>query len=213
MELVRARLKERVPEISTYFQTGGLIDSVVNQGLPAPIDLQVSGTNMKNAYSVATEIRQRLSGAQDVGDMLIPQDIDYPGLQLNVNREMAGRLGLSSSEVVDNVITSLSSNGMIAPSYWVDPKNGNNYLLTVQFLQSQIGSMTDFEQIPVRAPGQKQVTTLSSVSQIQPIKTPTEVDHPRERTWPRLSRTSIASFIRQQFQMDCALRCEAVWRG
>ena len=177
MELVRARLKERVPEISTYFQTGGLIDSVVNQGLPAPIDLQVSGTNMKNAYRVATEIRQRLSGAQDVGDMLIPQDIDYPGLQLNVNREMAGRLGLSSSEVVDNVITSLSSNGMIAPSYWVDPKNGNNYLLTVQFLQSQIGSMTDFEQIPVRAPGQKQVTTLSAVSQIQPIKTPTEVDH------------------------------------
>jgi multidrug efflux pump subunit AcrB len=66
---------------------------------------------------------------------------------------------------------------MIAPSYWVDPKNGNNYLLTVQFLQSQIGSMTDFEQIPVRAPGQKQVTTLSAVSQIQPIKTPTEVDH------------------------------------
>jgi multidrug efflux pump subunit AcrB len=177
MELVRERLRERIPELSTYFQTGGLIDSVVNQGLPAPIDLQVSGTNMKNAYNVATEIRQKLSGSPDVGDMLIPQDIDYPGLQLNVNREMAGRLGLSSSEVVDNVITSLSSNGMIAPSYWVDPKNGNNYLLTVQFKQSQIGSMTDFEQIPIRALGQKQVTTLSAVSQIHPIKTPTEVDH------------------------------------
>jgi multidrug efflux pump subunit AcrB len=177
MDMVRSQLRERVPELSTYFQTGGLIDSVVNQGLPAPIDIQVSGSNMQKAYDTAALLRQRLDGTKDVGDMLIPQDLDYPGLQLNVNREMAGRLGLSSSEVVDNVITSLSSNGMIAPSYWVDPKNGNNYLLTVQFPQSQIGSMEDFQQIPVRAPGQQQTTTLSSVSDIQSIKTPTEVDH------------------------------------
>jgi multidrug efflux pump subunit AcrB len=177
MEMVRNRLRERVPELSTYFQTGGLIDSVVNQGLPAPIDIQVSGSNMRKAYDTAVLLRQHLDGAKDVGDMLIPQDLDYPGLQLNVNREMAGRLGLSSSEVVDNVITSLSSNGMIAPSYWVDPKNGNNYLLTVQFPLTQMTSMEDFKQLPVRAPGQQQTTTLSSVSGIQSIKTPTEVDH------------------------------------
>jgi len=177
MQMVRERLQERVPELSTYFQTGGLIDSVVNQGLPAPIDVQVSGSNMQRAYQTATQLRQRLEGSPDVGGMMIPQDIDYPGLRLNVNREMAGRLGLSSSEVVDDVITSLSSNSMIAPSYWVDPKNGNNYLLTVQFPQSQVTSMDDFRQIPLRAPGQRQGTTLSAVTDVQTIATPTEVDH------------------------------------
>ena len=109
--------------------------------------------------------------------MLIPQDIDYPGLQLNVNREMAGRLGLTSSEIVDNVITALTSNGMIAPSYYVDPSNGNNYLLTVQFPETQIKSLTDFQQIPVRSHEGMQTTNLGAVTDIRPIDTPTEVDH------------------------------------
>src|SRR5207248_2817997 len=112
-----------------------------------------------------------------VTDVLIPQDLDYPGIQLNVNREMAAKLGLTSREVVDNVITALSSNGMIAPSYWVDPKSGNNYLLTVQYRDSQVRSMTDFQQIPLHAKNGESVTTLGAVADVKSIDTPTEVDH------------------------------------
>ena len=65
--------------------------------------------------------------------MLIPQDLDYPGIQLNVKREMAARLGMTAKDVVDSVITALSSNSMIAPNYWIDPHSGNNYFLTVQY--------------------------------------------------------------------------------
>jgi multidrug efflux pump subunit AcrB len=90
---------------------------------------------------------------------------------------MAGRLGLDSSEIVDNVITALTSNGMIAPSYYVDPKNGNNYLLTVQFPMADIKSLTDFEQIPIRARNGTVATNLGAVTSIRPIQTPTEVDH------------------------------------
>ena len=108
---------------------------------------------MQAAYATASSLARSIRKLNGVSDVLIPQDIDYPGIQLNVDREMAGRLGLSSSEIVDNVITSLTSNGMIAPSYWVDPKSGNNYFLTVQFPETQMQSMTDFEQIPVRADG------------------------------------------------------------
>ena len=177
MDLVRSRLREHMPEISAYCQSGGLVDSVVNSGLPAPIDIQVSGSNLQADYQVARNLQASLERQPDVSDTLIPQDVDYPGLRLNVNREMAGRLGLTSSEVVDNVITSLTSNGMIAPSYWVDPKNGNNYLLTVQFPASKVTSMTDFQQIPIRAPGQSKTTNLSEVADIEKIQTPTEVDH------------------------------------
>ena len=110
-------------------------------------------------------------------DVMIPQDLDYPGLQLDVNREMAARLGLDSSEIVDNVITALTSNGMIAPSYYVDPKNGNNYLLTVQFPETQVKSMTDFQQIPVRARNGALATNLGAITTQRSILTPTEVDH------------------------------------
>jgi multidrug efflux pump subunit AcrB len=179
MKRVRQKLAADLPEVSTYFQTGGLVDSIVNQGMPAPLDIQVSGNDQHAAYAVASEIAQKLRSQKDVSDVLIPQDLDYPGLQLNVRREMAARLGLTASNVVDNVVTALTSNGMIAPSYWVDPRNGNNYFLTVQYANRNIGAMTmeDFKQIPLHAPENGNPTMLENVADIHTIDTPTEVDH------------------------------------
>jgi len=81
--------------------------------------------------------------------------------------------------VVDNVITALTSNGMIEPSYWIDPKTGNNYMLTVQYYDKQIQnmSMEDFKQIPLRAANVSTYTPLQSVADIKQMNTPTEVDH------------------------------------
>ena len=79
----------------------------------------------------------------------------------------------------DNVVTALTSNGMIAPGYWVDPHSGNNYFLTVQYTNQQIGSMTmeDFKQIPLKAKDNDNPTMLENVADIKMINTPTEVDH------------------------------------
>jgi len=177
MRRVRAKLADDLPELSTYFQSGGLVDAVVNLGLPAPIDIQVSGNDQQQAYQVASKIAQRVRDLHGVSDVLIPQDLDYPGIELNVNREMAGRIGLSSKEAVDNVITALTSNGMIAPSYWVDPKNGNNYMLTVQYPETQVRSLSDLKEIPLHAANNINPTDLEALSDIKMINTPTEVDH------------------------------------
>jgi Cu/Ag efflux pump CusA len=167
MRRVRAKLDEDLPELSTYFQSGGLVDAVVNLGLPAPIDIQVSGNDQKEAYQAASEIAQKVRRLRDASDVLIPQDLDYPGIQLNINREMAGRMGVSSKEAVDNVITALTSDSMIAPSYWVDPKNGNNYMLTVQYPETQINSLTDLKQIPLHATNNMNSTDLDAVSDVK----------------------------------------------
>ncbi len=177
MRRVRAKLADDLPELTTYFQTGGLVDAVVNLGLPAPIDIEVGGNDMHEAYKTASELSRKIKSLKEAGDVLIPQDLDYPGIQLNVNREMAARLGLSSSEVVDNVITALTSNGMIAPSYWVDPKNGNNYMLTVQYPETQVKTTSDLQQIPLRARSGENTADLQAVSDLKQINTPTEVDH------------------------------------
>ncbi len=177
MNKVRAKLSEDFPELSTYFQTGGLVDSVVNLGLPAPIDIQVSGNDMPEAMKTASELANKVKQLKTVSDVLIPQDLDYPGIELNVNREMASRLGLSSEETVDNVITALASNSMIAPSYWVDPHNGNNYMLTVQYNETQVNSLRDFKNIPLHSAKNANPTDLDAVADIKMINTPTEVDH------------------------------------
>ncbi len=177
MERVRRRLAVDDPDVSAFFQAGGLVDAIVNQGKPAPLDIQVSGNDLKQAYALAQQLGTKLKHLSTVSDILIPQDLDYPGLELNINRENASLLGITPKNVVDNVITALTSDAMIAPSFWIDPKSGNSYMLTVQYPEHQIRTMEDFRQIPLRAPDGKYTTPLESVVDLHPIDTPTEVDH------------------------------------
>ncbi len=177
MNRMRIALRTDIPELSAYFQAGGLVDSVLNLGLPAPIDVQLSGTNLDRTYRSASRIANQIRHLHGVSDVLIPQDVDYPALQLNIDRERASLVGLSQKEVVDNVVTALTSNQMIAPSYWVDPKSGNDYLLTVQYPETQVRTLNDLKQIPIRAAANQQTTQLDSVANISPIESPTEVDH------------------------------------
>jgi len=177
MQKVREKLREDFPDVATYLQAGGLVDSVVNQGKPAPIDVQIGGTNLQQADDIARATAAKIRRFNTVNDVLIPQDLDYPGLELNINRERASLLGITPKDIVDNVITALTSDGMIAPSFWVDPKTGNSYMLTVQYPETQIKTLTDFRQIPLRSPNGLNTTPLQSVADITEINTPTEVDH------------------------------------
>ena len=177
MQKLREKFANDFPEVNTYFQTGGLVDSVVNQGQPAPIDIRIGGTDLQQGFTYATEVASKLKDLPSVNDVLIPQDLNYPGLELNINREHAALLGISPQAAIDNVITALTSDSVIAPSFWVDPKTGNNYMLTVQYPDNQIKTLTDFKQIPLRAPGAAHTTPLESLASIKQINTPTEVDH------------------------------------
>jgi multidrug efflux pump subunit AcrB len=204
MSRVRERLSREMPELTTYFQAGGLVDGVVNQGLPAPIDIQVSSMDMDGANALARNLAQKIKAIPNVSGVYIPQDVNYPGLELNIDREKASLIGLTARDVVDNVITAMTSDGMVAPSYWIDPRSGNNYMVTVQYENSMIEnmSMEDLENIPlhgIHPPGYSPAqdaraaaiqgtsdsrgdnaagyTPLSSVADVNQINTPTEVDH------------------------------------
>jgi HAE1 family hydrophobic/amphiphilic exporter-1 len=177
MAQVKQRIAAELPEMSAYFQSGGLVDAVLNLGLPAPIDVQVAGSNMEKSYDTALKLATRIRRLPGVADVFIPQDIDYPALQLDVDRTRAGEMGLAQNEVVDNVITALTSNQMIAPSFWIDPKTGNDYMLTVQYAENQTKNLTDLKSIPLRASDSAESTRLDTISDVRRITSPTEVDH------------------------------------
>jgi len=177
MARVRQRVAQELPEITTYFQSGGLVDAVLSLGMPAPIDVQVSGSNMAQSYATALQLARQIRKVPGVGDIFVPQDIDYPAVQLNVDRMRARELGLTQKEVVGNIITALTSNAMIAPSFWIDPKTGNDYMLTVQYPERQIQSFDDLRAIPVHGKDALHSTRLDAVSEIHRMKSPTEVDH------------------------------------
>ncbi|HLV86457.1 MAG TPA: efflux RND transporter permease subunit [Candidatus Sulfotelmatobacter sp.] len=206
MDRVQKRISREYPDIRTFLSSGSMVDAILNQGAPAPIDVQVSSSNLEQINGIAQDLAARIRQVHGVGEVYIPQDMNYPALRLDVDRVHAGELGLSQRDVVDNVITALNSNYMIAPNYWVDRKSGNDYYLTVQYFekgQPAIHNMADLGQIPLRDPvsggnmncgpsgpprlgdGQpswacsagRPTTVLNNVVHVQQTQTPTEVDH------------------------------------
>jgi HAE1 family hydrophobic/amphiphilic exporter-1 len=206
MDLVQKAMASQFPEIRTFFASGSMVDAILNTGMPAPIDVQVSGPDLHQIYDIAQGLAARFRELHGVGQVYIPQDMNYPALRLDVDRVHAGELGLTQKNVVDNVITALNSNYMIAPNYWVDRKSGNDYYLTVQYFEhgdASIHNLTDLGQIPLRDPRSgaglacgpagsqsgtgrsswacggagRPTTVLNNVVNVKQILTPTEVDH------------------------------------
>ncbi|MGA7411347.1 MAG: efflux RND transporter permease subunit, partial [Bryobacteraceae bacterium] len=180
MSSVRTAIEKQFPDTRTFFQSGSMVDTTLNMGMSAPIDVQVTGHDLNQDYQLAQELAVRIRRLSGVDEVYIPQDLGYPAVRLNIDRVHAAELGLSQGDVVNNVITALNSNTMIAPNYWVDYKTGNDYFLTVQYYEhgkSAIHEFVDLKNIPLKASGQKQTTSLDSVATLVHTQTPTEVDH------------------------------------
>lgn len=180
MRRIKQALNRNFPMLRTFLSSGSMEDAILNSGMPAPIDVQISGSNYSEDYSVAQRLASRIRQMPGVGQVYIPQDLDYPGIRLDINRVHAAELGLSQQEIVSNVITALDSNEMIAPNYWVDYKTGNDYFLTVQYYQhgpSSIHNLLDLRDIPLKAPNLKEPTTLDTVVKLTRVENPTEIDH------------------------------------
>ncbi len=180
MDRVRNQLTAQFPDVRAFFQSGSMVDAILNSGKPAPIDVQVSSRELDTTYDAAQNLADRIRRLKGVGEIYIPQDMNYPALRLNVDRVHAAELGLSQKDIVANVITALNSNTMIAPNYWVDYKTGNDYFLTVQYYEHgkpSIHNIVDLKQIPLRAPNLTQPTTLDSVVKLENVQSPTEIDH------------------------------------
>jgi multidrug efflux pump subunit AcrB len=177
MERVRHAMEDELPHVSAFFSSGGMVDAILNQGLPAPIDVQLSGSNIEAVHRAAAALATGIRSVSGVSDVFIPQDVDYPSLRLDIDREQAAQLGLNQREVVNNAITALTSNQMIAPSYWVDPKSGNDYLLTVQYPENRIRNLLDLRGIPLHGERVSRPTPLDSVTRVTPMYSPSEIDH------------------------------------
>ena len=187
MQQVQEEISKQYPEIRTFFSSGSMVDAILNMGMPAPIDVQVSSSDLEQSYGIAQDLARRIRGLGGVGAVYIPQDMNYPALRLDVDRVHAGELGLTQKDVVDNVITALNSNLMIAPNYWVDRVTGNDYFLTVQYFENgkpAIHNLIDLEQIPLRRESQvKKNLGCGPVLPYQQMPISTSMVDPPKTAW------------------------------
>ncbi len=152
---LRNQLKAQFSQLTFFFQPADIVTQILNFGLPAPIDIQVSGPvrNQDANYKIAKEIEARLALIPGSVDVHLHQIVDAPELRINVDRTQAEQVGLTQRDVANNLLISLSSSGQSAPNYWLDPANGVSYLVAVQVPQHKIDSVEALQNTPIASSG------------------------------------------------------------
>jgi len=146
---LRRKLPREFPGVSFYFLPADIVSQILNFGLPAPIDIQVSGPNLAANHAFATSLLGQLRNVPGAVDLRIHQLFDLPRIQVNVNRTKAIESGYSQLDVANSLLISLSGSYQTAPSYWLDPKNGVTYSLVAQTPQYDVSSVSDLNNIPI----------------------------------------------------------------
>ncbi|HEX9605558.1 MAG TPA: efflux RND transporter permease subunit, partial [Myxococcales bacterium] len=141
MDRIRSELPDEFPGASIYFQPADIVSQVLNFGLSAPIDVQIEGSDVEQSFGVARELANRIRRIPGATDVHIPQVLAHPALALDVDRARAAQIGITQRDVANNLLVSLSSSTLIAPSFWISPKNFVNYPVVVQTPLHQVDSV------------------------------------------------------------------------
>ena len=151
MDDLRRNLRARFPELTFYFQPADIVSQILNFGLPAPIDVKVSGYKRDANYAAAKEIRERIARIPGATDVFVHQSFDAPTLNLTVNRTLLAKEGLNQRDIAQDVLVNLSSSTQVTPNFWVDPAYGVQFFVAVQTPPHLIDSVNALMNMPVSA--------------------------------------------------------------
>ena len=168
--LLRRQLPRRFPGTVFTFLPGDITAKILNFGLPAPIDVQISGRGLSANLAYANQMVARLRRIPGIADVHIQQAFNEPTLLVASSRSFALGTGLTEANIANNALATLSGSGQTAPTYWLDPSNGISHLVNTQTPQSQLTSMNDLETIPIDKgdgdPGGTGIQLLGGLSHI-----------------------------------------------
>jgi len=174
---LREKLPEEFPTLTFYFQPADIVSQILNFGLPAPIDIQVSGFNRDVTYKIARQIEKSVAAVPGAVDVHLHQVVDSPQLRLRIDRVRASEAGLSQRDVANNVLVSLASSGVVSPNFWTDPRSGINYPLAIQTPQHQVDSLEAIGNMIMGTRPDKAAQLLSDLATIERETTPLVANH------------------------------------
>jgi multidrug efflux pump subunit AcrB len=150
---LRKHLLAKFPGVSFYFEAANITNQILNFGLPSPIDLQISSRNSDASYKLALQLRDKIAKIPGAVDVHVHQVVDYPEIRVNVDRNKAGQVGLSQSDVANSLLISLSGTSQIAPAQWLNWNTGVQYQIGAQTPQRKIDSLDALMRTPIGAVG------------------------------------------------------------
>ncbi len=176
---LRERFAIEFPNLDIFFLAPDITTQVLNFGLSAPIDLQITGPpgNQPANLEIIRALRNEVAAVPGAVDVHLGQATGAPQLDVNVDRIEASQQGLTQQNVANDLLVSLSSSGQVSPSYWLDPKRGVQYLVAVQTLQYKVDSIEAIRNTPVRLTASTVPQTLGNLAHIQRTSSPVNITH------------------------------------
>jgi multidrug efflux pump subunit AcrB len=176
MRELRADLHQKFPAATFFFPPANITNQILDFGLPAPIDLQVTGRG-KNNYQLAQQLLKQVQAIPGVADAHIHQQVALPTIDVNVDRMKSSQIGLTQQDVAQSMLISLTGTGQTAPNEWLNPQNGVNYQVVVQTPTYRIDSLPSLGRTPITSPRGNASQLLSNVANFQRDSTPVIINH------------------------------------
>jgi multidrug efflux pump subunit AcrB len=149
MRRMRSELPREFPGTTFSFPPADITTQVLNFGAPAPIDVQVIGQDREGGYAYAARILKQIRLVPGIVDARIQQRVDYPQININVNRSLASLIGPTQRDVADSLLTTLGGSVQVSPNFWLNTKTGVSYPLVVQMPQYRMDTLSDLQNLPI----------------------------------------------------------------
>ena len=175
MRHLREVLPQRYPGVEFFFQPADIVTQILNFGLPAPLDVQIVGTDMETSYEIAQKIANKMRHIPGAADVHVQQLLSLPTLHVDIERTRVTQVGLTARDVAQSVLVSLSGSFQTSPNFWLNPHNEVTYQMAVQSPQYRMTSMQDLMTIPVTS--QQGPQLLSNLVQVSPVARAATVNH------------------------------------
>ena len=172
---LREYLPQRFPGVEFFFQPADIVTQILNFGLPAPLDVQIVGTDQQKTYEIAQQIANRMRHVPGAADVHVQQMLSAPTLHMDIDRTRVTQVGLTAREVAQSALVSLSGSFQTTPNFWLNPKNDVTYQMAVQAPQYRMTNLQDILNIPMMSPQGQQL--MGNLVQVWPVARPETVNH------------------------------------
>ena len=176
VQAIRARMPHDFPDVGVWFPPADIVSQTLNFGMPAPIDIQITGANLTDNFNFASKLTQQIRHISGAVDFRIQEPNNVPQLNISIDRSIASILGITAQNVTQSVLSALSGSEQTSPNFWVDPGNRVSYEFNAQVPQYDLPSLDDLRNLPILG-GQEQGQILANVASISRSTTTPVEDH------------------------------------
>jgi multidrug efflux pump subunit AcrB len=177
VKTLRTILPQKFPGATFSFLPADIVSQILNFGLPAPIDVQVIGSNLKGNYAYANDLLKKIRQVPGIADLRIQQVFNYPQINVDVNRTLAAEVGLTQRDVANSLLVTLSGSGQVKPNFWLNPENGVSYPIVAQMPQYRVNSISELSNIPITSQDNGAPRYLGGLASITQGPSPGVVSH------------------------------------